>query len=115
MALSGVGTAKAMELLLLPRKVDAAEALEIGLVTSVVPAAELAETVGALAAKLAHGPTRAYAAVKRSVSFAATRPLADVVEFEGRMMAWTGESTDHRNAVASFVAKQEPTVEEPKN
>jgi 2-(1,2-epoxy-1,2-dihydrophenyl)acetyl-CoA isomerase len=33
------------------------------------------------------------------------------VEFEGTMMAWTGDSTDHRNAVASFVAKQEPTFE----
>jgi 2-(1,2-epoxy-1,2-dihydrophenyl)acetyl-CoA isomerase len=106
-----VGTTKATDLLLMPRKVDAAEALEIGLVTSVVPAADLTDTVGALAAKLANGPTRAYAAVKRSVSFAATRPLAEVVEFEGTMMAWTGDSTDHRNAVASFVAKQEPTFE----
>ena len=106
-----VGTTKAMDLLLMPRKIDSAEALAIGLLTSVVPAAELTEAVGALAARLASGPTRAYAAVKRSVSYAATRPLDEVVAFEGTMMAWTGDSTDHRNAVASFVAKQEPTFE----
>ena len=106
-----IGPTKAMEMLLMPRSVTAAEALEIGLVTSVVAAADLAQTVGTLAATLAKGPTRAYAAVKQSVAFAATHPLAETLEFEAKMMAWTGGSTDHRNAVESFVAKEEPTFE----
>ena len=106
-----VGPTKAMELLLMPRTVDATEALALGLLTSMVPAADLADEVGRLAAKLATGPTRAYAAVKRSVAFAATHPLADALAFEAEMMAWTGGSADHRNAVKSFVAKEKPTFE----
>ncbi|MEJ7629346.1 MAG: enoyl-CoA hydratase-related protein [Nocardioidaceae bacterium] len=106
-----VGTTRAMDLLLMPRKVDAAEALAIGLVSSVVPAADLERAVAALAARLATGPTRAYAAVKRSVAFGASHPLAETLELEARMMAWTGGSADHGNAVRSFVAKEEPTFE----
>jgi 2-(1,2-epoxy-1,2-dihydrophenyl)acetyl-CoA isomerase len=104
-----VGTTKAMELLILPRKIDATEAADLGLLTSVVPATDLERTVQDLAARLATGPTRAFAAVKRSIAFAATHPLADAVRFEATMMAWTGDSSDHRDAVRSFVSKQEPT------
>jgi 2-(1,2-epoxy-1,2-dihydrophenyl)acetyl-CoA isomerase len=106
-----VGTTKAIELLLEPRSVDATEALALGLVTTVVPSAELAHQVAQLAARLAAGPTLAYAAVKQSVAFAATHPLEDALGFEGRMMARTGDSTDHRKAVKSFVAKEHPTFE----
>lgn len=106
-----VGSTRAMELLVMPRKVDAAEALAIGMVTRVVPAAELAPAVSDLAARLAGGPTRAFAAVKRSLAFSTTHPLAESLEFEATMMAWTGGSTDHRNAVDAFVAKQQPTFE----
>lgn len=104
-----VGTTRAVEMLMLPRKLDAQEALALGLLTSVVPAAELDETVAALGARLASGPTRAFAAVKRSVAFASTHSLADTVELEAQMMAWTGGSADHRNAVEAFMAKREPT------
>jgi 2-(1,2-epoxy-1,2-dihydrophenyl)acetyl-CoA isomerase len=106
-----VGPTKAMEMLLRPRSMDAAEALACGLVTSVVPADELAETAQRLAARLASGPTLAYAAVKQSIQYSATHDLAAAVAYEARMMAWTGGSTDHRNAVESFVAKREPTFE----
>ena len=53
-----VGRGKAMELLYFPRTVPAAEALELGLATQVVPADELAATVRELAARLAAGPDR---------------------------------------------------------
>ncbi len=51
-----VGPAKAFELLATGRKVDAAEALRLGLVNQVVPANDLASTVDALTRQLAHGP-----------------------------------------------------------
>lgn len=104
-----VGRARALEMLLLPSSMKADEALRIGLVHSVVPAEDLASESAALAARLAAGPTRAYAAVKRSVDFAATHSLDETLAVESQMMAWTGSSSDHLRAVRSFVAKEAPT------
>jgi 2-(1,2-epoxy-1,2-dihydrophenyl)acetyl-CoA isomerase len=106
-----VGPSRAMELFLNPRTVKADEALAIGLVSSVVDADDLADTVSELARKLAAGPTLAYASVKASVAYAATHSLSDALAFESRMMARTGASIDHRNAVESFIAKEKPTFE----
>lgn len=106
-----IGPTKAMELLLMPRTVKADEALALGLLNQVVPADELVSTVTALARSLAAGPTLAYASVKESVAYATTHSLSDALSFESQMMARTGASTDHRNAVESFVAKEKPTFE----
>ncbi|MGH3472148.1 MAG: enoyl-CoA hydratase/isomerase family protein [Nocardioidaceae bacterium] len=104
-----VGPTKAVELLMMPRTLSSAEALELGLVNKVVPADELAAEVGLIAATLAVGPTLAYASLKESVAFAATHPLEEALAFESEMMARTGSSHDHRNAVRSFAAKEKPT------
>jgi 2-(1,2-epoxy-1,2-dihydrophenyl)acetyl-CoA isomerase len=104
-----VGRAVAMDLLLRPRTVRAAEALELGLVSRVVPDDDLAKDVADLAAELAAGPTAAYAAVKQSVTYASTHTLSEALDFESRQMARTGSTGDHRDAVRSFVAKQKPT------
>ena len=104
-----VGTAKALDLLLQPRTIKADEALALGLASQVVPADELASVAAALAARLAAGPTMAYAAVKKAVAFAATHSLTESLVFESEMMARTGSTDDHRNAVQSFVAKEKPT------
>jgi len=104
-----VGRGKAMELLLWPRSVTAAEALEMGLVNWVFPADSLAEEVAHIAARLAAGPTLAFAAVKEAVQYAACHSLADSLAFESQLMARTGSSEDHRNAVRSFVAKEKPS------
>lgn len=104
-----VGRGKAMELLLWPRSVTAAEALEIGLVNWVFPSDRLADEVADIAARLAAGPTLAFAAVKEAVQYAATHSLDEALAFESKLMARTGGSADHRNAVQSFVAKEKPT------
>lgn len=103
-----VGPTRAMELLLLPRNVAAAEALALGLVNRVVASDELATEAASLGARLADGPTRAFAAVKKSMAYGASHSLAETLNFESRMMAWTGGSTDHRHAVDAFVAKRKP-------
>lgn len=103
-----VGRAKALELLYFPRTVPAAEALELGLATRVVPAETLAAEAGELARRLAAGPTRAYGAMRRSVSYAAGHSVADSLELERQMMNATGATEDHAAAVAAFVAKQKP-------
>lgn len=104
-----VGQSKAMELLLWPRKVDANEALEIGLANWVVPADELAAETASIAGRLAVGPTAAFAAIKQAVAFSATHSLEESLRFEGTQMAATGSTEDHRNAVAAFMAKEKPT------
>ncbi|MCI0687451.1 MAG: enoyl-CoA hydratase-related protein [Sporichthyaceae bacterium] len=103
-----VGYAKAIEMLMLPSTIPAEAALELGLTHHVVPAADLAAATAELAARLAAGPTVAYGAIKRALAFSATHPFAEALQFEGEMMALTGQTEDHRNAVASFVAKQSP-------
>ncbi len=104
-----VGSGRALELLLLPRTVRAPEALRLGLVTSVVPADALAAEAASLARKLAQGPTVAYAAVKAAVAYGASRALDEALAFESEMMARTGVTADHREAVRAFLAKQTPT------
>ncbi|MGA8210778.1 MAG: enoyl-CoA hydratase-related protein [Nocardioidaceae bacterium] len=106
-----VGTAKAMELLYFPRTIGAEEALGLGLATTVVEDDALAEAAGALAARLAAGPTLSYAAIRRSVRYAAGHDLASSLDLEAEMMARTGASEDHRNAVDAFVAKRPPVFE----
>jgi 2-(1,2-epoxy-1,2-dihydrophenyl)acetyl-CoA isomerase len=106
-----IGQAKATELLYFPRTIPAAEALTLGLATSVVPADELAAATADLAGKLAAGPTQAYAGVRQSLAYSASHTLEEALAFEAGKMQATGSTTDHRNAVASFVAKQKPTFE----
>jgi 2-(1,2-epoxy-1,2-dihydrophenyl)acetyl-CoA isomerase len=103
-----VGRAKAMELLYFPRTVTAAEALDLGLATQVVTADEFPQAVGALAARLAAGPTVAFGAIRRAVTHSASRPLEESLAFEAEMMARTGGTEDHLSAVNAFVAKEKP-------
>jgi 2-(1,2-epoxy-1,2-dihydrophenyl)acetyl-CoA isomerase len=104
-----VGTARAKELLLLPRTVRAEEALAIGLATKVVPAAELAGAVAELAATLAAGPTLAYGSIRRAVAYSAEHTLGESLAREAEYMALTGGSEDHAAAVGAFLAKEQPT------
>ncbi len=106
-----VGRAKAIELLYFPRTIPADESLALGLATRVVPAEELAGTVGELAARLAEGPTIALGAMRRSVAYAAGHSFEDALEFESSMMTLTGATEDHAAAVAAFVGKQKPVFE----
>jgi 2-(1,2-epoxy-1,2-dihydrophenyl)acetyl-CoA isomerase len=104
-----VGTARAKELLLMPRTVRAEEALAIGLATKVVPAAELAGSVSELAATLAAGPTLAYGSIRRAVAYSAGHTLGESLAREAEYMALTGNSEDHAAAVDAFLAKEQPT------
>lgn len=104
-----VGHGRAMDLLLNPRTVGADEALRIGLASEVVPDGSFAGRLADLAFRWAAGPTRAYAAVRRAVGYAAGHPLSDALSFEARLMSETGATEDHRRAVEAFLAKGSPT------
>jgi 2-(1,2-epoxy-1,2-dihydrophenyl)acetyl-CoA isomerase len=103
-----VGHARATALCLLAEPVDAEAALEMGLVSAVVEPDRLLPAAQELAARLAAGPTAAYAAIRESLAFAATATLEEALELEGQLQTQMGMTDDHRNATAAFVAKQRP-------
>ncbi len=103
-----IGPRRAMEMHLTDRVLTAEEALAWGLVNRVVPAARLAEEAGALAAKLAEGPTRAFGGVKKLVQMGLTDTLESQMERETRMIVEMAGSADAREGIGAFAAKRKP-------
>jgi 2-(1,2-epoxy-1,2-dihydrophenyl)acetyl-CoA isomerase len=105
------GSGRAAELLMLAEPLEATRALEYGLVTSVVDAAELPAAARGLADRLAAGPTVAYAAIKEALCYAAGHSLAESLEKEALLQAVAGRTADHRAATLAFTRKQQPGFE----
>ncbi len=104
-----IGHAKATELAMLAEPISASAALAIGLVTEVVPDDELTARAAAFAHRMAEGPTVAYGAIKQALNYSAGVDLPTALNREGDLMASTGASQDHQDAVAAFVAKEKAT------
>ena len=103
------GWARATELLMLPRTVPAEEALALGLATQVVDDDAALQAAQELAARLAAGPTLAYAAIRRSLAYAAAHPLEESLAHEGEQQTLVGGSQDHRHAAVAFLRRERPT------
>jgi 2-(1,2-epoxy-1,2-dihydrophenyl)acetyl-CoA isomerase len=106
-----VGAARAAELLLLAEPLAADRALDLGLVSQVVDDADLPAAASALAARLATGPTAAYAGIKAELEYAAGHDLAAALEQEAEVQAALGRTADHLAATAAFAQKQRPTFQ----
>jgi 2-(1,2-epoxy-1,2-dihydrophenyl)acetyl-CoA isomerase len=104
-----LGTARARELYFLADRVDAQEALRIGLVNRVVPKSRLRQETRALAERLAAGPPLAYRYMKRNLNLALTGHLRDVIDLEAEAMVRTGLTDDFREAARAFLQKRDPT------
>ena len=103
-----VGTAKAMELILLADMIDAQEALRIGLVNRVVPADQLQNETQKLAERLAEGPTVAYGLAKTGLYQGLGMTLEDVLNLEARNQAIAARTPDRAEGVAAFREKRPP-------
>ncbi|MGI8657252.1 MAG: enoyl-CoA hydratase-related protein [Candidatus Limnocylindria bacterium] len=103
-----MGRHRALEVLLGERSLGAQEALDAGLVASVVPADELADATRALADRLASGPTSAIGLTKRLVNAAENEVLAESLAAEAALQDVAGRSADHAEGVAAFGEKREP-------
>jgi 2-(1,2-epoxy-1,2-dihydrophenyl)acetyl-CoA isomerase len=103
-----VGFAKALELSITGQKVDATEALRIGLVSSVVPADEFAQELEDSARWLAGMPTRAIGATKGIMGEALRLSLAETLEREAELQQEMADSEDFREGVTAFTEKREP-------
>jgi 2-(1,2-epoxy-1,2-dihydrophenyl)acetyl-CoA isomerase len=106
-----IGFGRAAELMLLARTVDAEEALRLGLVGEVVPDDELAARAQKIAAKLANGPTVAYAKIKSTLSAAAESTLEEALAAEDAAQGALGATADHAEAVEAFVTKRKPVFQ----
>jgi 2-(1,2-epoxy-1,2-dihydrophenyl)acetyl-CoA isomerase len=103
-----VGLAKAKELVFTADIIDAAEALRIGLVNRVVPAAELVSTTRTLAARIAAGPPGTLALAKSLLNGGTTTGLAAALELEAFAQGQAISSEDHAEGVRAFLEKRPP-------
>ena len=101
-----VGKAKAMEMCLTGRMMDAAEAESAGLVARVVPAAGLLEEALSVAAKIAAMPRLAAMACKEEVNAAFETPLAQGIAHERRLFAGLFGTEDQKEGMAAFAEKR---------
>ncbi len=106
-----VGHRKAMELALLSPVIDAAEALRLGLVTSVVPAAALQDEALALARRLAEGPTHAYGRMKTLLRASQQNGLEAQLELERLLFGAGAATADFAEGTAAFLAKRKPSFQ----
>jgi enoyl-CoA hydratase len=103
-----VGKAKAMELCLTGRMMDAAEAERAGLVSRVVPAAELEAEVMKTAEEIAKKSLPAVMMAKEAVNRAFETTLAEGIRFERRMFHATFATADQKEGMAAFAEKRAP-------
>jgi 2-(1,2-epoxy-1,2-dihydrophenyl)acetyl-CoA isomerase len=101
-----VGHGRAIELALSNRKVDAEEALHIGLGTLVIPADTFMQEVWPFAQRLAEGPTQSYARIKQQLQAAATNDLETQLALEATLQAEAAATNDFQRAVRAFRSKQ---------
>jgi 2-(1,2-epoxy-1,2-dihydrophenyl)acetyl-CoA isomerase len=104
-----VGMKQAAELTFLAERLDAQQALALGLVNRVVPAAGLDAACEALAARLASGPAFAYANAKRLLNRSLTASLADQLMAEAASFGRCSATDDFTEGVRAFVEKRKPS------
>ena len=102
-----VGTAKARELYFTAEVLGAEEALKLGMVNRVVPAASLTEEVNAFAKRIAAGPVVAYSYMKAHLNLALKSDLRTILDRESYGQTLTGLTEDHKEAVKAFLEKRE--------
>jgi len=104
-----VGKAKAMDLCLTGRTMDAAEAERAGLVSRVVPAADLLSEAVKIAERISEMSRPIAMMVKESVNRAYETSLAEGVRFERRVFHSTFATEDRKEGMAAFIEKRKPT------
>lgn len=101
-----VGVRKALEILLLAERFDAAEALRLGLVNRVVAADRLADAVMQLANDFARGPALALRNTKRLARMSHERTLSEQLDAEAASFAACAASDDFAEGVQAFFARR---------
>ena len=98
-----VGPARAKDLVLSGRQVDAEEAARIGLADRVVPAAQVFDEAVTWAASFARGPGLAHAAAKQAIDEGPSRPLSEGLTLEAELFGDVFATEDAASGVRSFL------------
>ena len=106
-----VGKAKAMDLVLTARMMDAQEAERSGLVSRVVPAERLLDEALAAAAQIAEFSLPSVMMAKEAVNRAYEAPLAEGILFERRAFHALFATRDQKEGMAAFLEKRKPKFE----
>jgi 2-(1,2-epoxy-1,2-dihydrophenyl)acetyl-CoA isomerase len=102
------GMAKAFELCSMGSRVKAQEALELGLVNKVVPAAQLDEAVKSYTDYYAVAPTKAIGLIKKMLTKSATSSLDEMLDYEAYCQEIAGNTEDYKEGVQAFLEKRKP-------
>jgi 2-(1,2-epoxy-1,2-dihydrophenyl)acetyl-CoA isomerase len=105
---SRVGFARAAEMAMLGERIAARQAQEWGLINQVWLDTELPARAAELVARLAEGPTRSYAGVKRQLNNWLYQRMGEQLEFEARIQQEMGASGDFAEGVKAFTEKRRP-------
>lgn len=103
-----LGGARARELYLMSPVLTSKEAHAIGMVTKVVPDAEIDAAAHELALSLAQGPSIALGYIKRNINNAEHLPLEDCFDGEAIHHTRCSDTEDHKEAAKAFVEKRKP-------
>jgi 2-(1,2-epoxy-1,2-dihydrophenyl)acetyl-CoA isomerase len=104
-----LGLSLALEHAWLAKPIASGEALRFGLVSRVVPAADLPAAVAETVAALLAVPPLALALTKRAMNRALEAPsLDDQLETEAQLQSFLGKTKDHAEGIASFLEKRAP-------
>jgi 2-(1,2-epoxy-1,2-dihydrophenyl)acetyl-CoA isomerase len=101
-----IGQARAMDLLMTGRVIDATEAERIGYLARLWPSATYAADLAAFLDELAHGPTKTYAAWKLTVNRAVLNELDSYTDYERALANIVRETEDHAEGRLSFREKR---------
>jgi enoyl-CoA hydratase len=104
-----VGKAKAMEMVLTGRMMEADEAERSGLVSRIVPAANLLDEALKVATRIASMGRAAVYAAKESVNTTFETSLAEGIHFERRLFHALFATEDQKEGMAAFAEKRQPT------
>lgn len=106
-----VGYSKSFELSTMGTPVRAGEAMKLGLVNKVVPAAELDDAVKGYTDYYATAPTKAIGIIKKMMNKSANAALEEMLEYEAYCQDIAANSLDHKEGVAAFMEKRKPAFE----
>src|SRR3954471_1037681 len=106
-----LGSAKARELYLMSPVLSAQEAFALGMVTRVVPDAEVEAAARELAMSLAQGPSVTLGYIKRNINNAEHLSLEACFDAEAIHHSRSGETADHKEAAKAFVEKRKPVFQ----
>ena len=103
-----VGFGRAMEMAMLGERVSARQALEWGLINRVAADDEFDATVDELGQRLANGPTRSHAGIKRQLNAWLLAKMAEQLDLEASIQQQSAASGDFQEGVQAFLEKRRP-------